>query len=503
MPDLITKEFRLHNAEQFLEQFSESTPDNIYLYIGKPRPWPDDNNPPTLSQTMNEIYYNPYETMVAMKRIVSSDVSYSVPRYNWTSGTVYGQYNSATDYFSSQFYVMTDEYKVYKCLGNNKGATSVNKPTSTSTSKFTTADGYVWKYMYTLQASDAVKFLTSDYIPVRTLTSDDGSLQWDVQAAAVKGTIDLVGITAGGSSYLYNTNNVVSSTTNTVVLHSSASSSNSVYNNYAIYIVSGTGAGQIRTISSYVGSTRTATLSANWSTNPDATSVYVVSPRVVATGNGTGFSAYTVVTAGAISNVVILNSGINYSQIALSVVGQTGSGASIYGSLPPVKGHGKDAREELYGHNVTINLRMTGAEANLITVGNDFRIVGLVANPKLAANTSAQANALIYDMTTKFTVSGAVGTFLTDEVLTGQTSGSTAVVVKNESSTLLSVNAVNGAFLDDEVIQGGTSGATATLTDVTFPLVDKYSGKILYVRNQSPVYRSTDQTEDYRITVKF
>ena len=46
------------------------------------------------------------------------------------------------------------------------------------------------------------------------------------------------------------------------------------YKNERIYIVSGTGAGQIRTISSYVGSTRVATVGTAWTTTPDSTSVY-------------------------------------------------------------------------------------------------------------------------------------------------------------------------------------------------------------------------------------
>jgi hypothetical protein len=48
------------------------------------------------------------------------------------------------------------------------------------------------------------------------------------------------------------------------------------YNNARIYIASGTGSGQTRTISDYAGSTRIATVSAAWGTNPDATSVYSI-----------------------------------------------------------------------------------------------------------------------------------------------------------------------------------------------------------------------------------
>jgi hypothetical protein len=67
-----------------------------------------------------------------------------------------------------------------------------------------------------------------------------------------------------------------SGTNNTIRLRSGASSLNNAYNGCSVTIVSGTGAGQTRTISSYAGSTRIATVSSNWSTNPNSTSVYRV-----------------------------------------------------------------------------------------------------------------------------------------------------------------------------------------------------------------------------------
>ncbi len=52
MAAIITEKFRQHNAEQFLESFSEAVPNNYYLFIGKSSPFTslttggDDNTPP-------------------------------------------------------------------------------------------------------------------------------------------------------------------------------------------------------------------------------------------------------------------------------------------------------------------------------------------------------------------------------------------------------------------------------------------------------------------------
>ena len=47
---------------------------------------------------------------------------------------------------------------------------SGSEPTSTSTSPFASG-GYILKYMYTITASEVVKFITTDYIPVSTDTT--------------------------------------------------------------------------------------------------------------------------------------------------------------------------------------------------------------------------------------------------------------------------------------------------------------------------------------------
>lgn len=62
----------------------------------------------------------------------------------------------------------------------------------------------------------------------------------------------------------------------TITLASGASSTNSFYNNCAVTITGGTGSGQVRNVSGYVGSTKVATVDVAWDTPPDATSTYRV-----------------------------------------------------------------------------------------------------------------------------------------------------------------------------------------------------------------------------------
>ena len=211
MASIVTSKFRVHNAEQFVESFSETSNTIMYLFIGKSNAFPDDNVPPTPVNSTANIEFTPWREMYGAKRVNTSDVTHAIERYDWTSGTVYDYYDDQdTNLLEDDFYVMTDEYNVYKCLWNAGGTTSTSKPTGKSTTEFIAGDGYVWKYMYTVSTANALKFLTNDYIPVQTLASDDGSDQWDVQTAAVDGAIHIVEVTNGGSGYTDSANLVVS-----------------------------------------------------------------------------------------------------------------------------------------------------------------------------------------------------------------------------------------------------------------------------------------------------
>jgi len=66
------------------------------------------------------------------------------------------------------------------------------------------------------------------------------------------------------------------STSTTLKLRSGASFSDDAYNNLTVQIISGTGAGQSRTITDYVGSTKVATVNSAWTTTPNNTSVYKI-----------------------------------------------------------------------------------------------------------------------------------------------------------------------------------------------------------------------------------
>jgi len=79
---------------------------------------------------------------------------------------------------------------------------------------------------------------------------------------------------------------------NTITLADSSSDEDDIYNGDLIHVAVGTGAGQARMIVDYNGTTKVATVDANWEVNPDNTSVYVTYAHpglvhIAATADGT------------------------------------------------------------------------------------------------------------------------------------------------------------------------------------------------------------------------
>jgi hypothetical protein len=472
---IITNKFRIHNAQSFREGFNESAPTNMYLGIGRPQAWANDNVPDTPFDTVGDEFYN-WDDMLALKRIQATDVSLSVVRRNWTSGKFYDiyrhDYNGSTtgvnidsgaatlpaSLYDANFYVITDEYNVYKCIKNtSNGAVvpSTFKPTGTETTKITTPDGYVWKYMYTIAPADVLKFVSTDFVPVKTLGSNPGSTdsyykQYLVEQAAVDGSIEHIKVNTFGSNY-------------------------------------------------------------------------VGIPVVTIIGDGAGAAATAIVdgATNSIREISVTNSGSGYTWARVTIgAPSTGTdNATAAAIISPKGGHGKDAVEELGGFYVMMNVRLEYDDgAGDFPVDNDYRRICLVRDPTNfgTGNISTQAT-LISNRTISY--SAVSGTFAIDEEIKGQTSGARGRIVSLntgstpktlryiqtnvDGTTLGSPDPTTGRlFISGETVVGSTTNAQGTVLSIADPDVNSDSGDIIYVENRRPINRAGDQIEDIKIIVE-
>ena len=509
----VTKRFAYYIADQIFESVSEASPSRLYMFVGRPGPYANDSVVTApVSDTQNDDY-NIYKQMLAAKKLATTDITYALKRYNWSNNVLYAAYdNEDTNLYANTFYVYTTDRNVYKCLFNNKNANSTVQPTGTSTGITETADGYQWKYMYTVSGADNGKFVTDQYIPVKVLTANDGSAQFSTQQASVNGAINIVKVTAGGRGY-FTTNGQFASVSNgaSFSLANTASANDSIYVGSTIYITSGKGAGLIREITRYAGVSRTVTVNNAFTTAPNTSSGYIVSPKVTVSGDGSGLLAYSNVVAsnGAVNYINIISSGVNYSNATVTITANSshGNSATARAIISPRNGHGKNAREELGGSFVMLTSEFSGTESGTLPLENNIRTFGLLKDPILA--NGSVANTINFDMTTRMTLTGATGDFNADELITGGTSGATGNVVSfansnaaNTAGTLRVIN-ITGRFQNNEQITGSTSGKKATIKPSANSDLLFYNGDVLYIENRSPITRANEQIENFKIIMGF
>ena len=485
MAAIITNKFRINNAEQFYESFSETAGETYYLFIGRSHAWATDvdaqgitvvegtdASPPTPNDDVVSEFYA-YDDMIGAKIIAAADVSYCIPRRDWTTGTTYDMYehnisssntanSGATNLFDATYFVMNSAYAVYKVIENDGATASTIEPTSTSNSIFETSDGYRWKYMYSLTSAETLNFMSSDFIHVSTDST--------VSTAAVNGALDTILIAAAGSNF---------------------------------------------TLSS--GSTISA---------------------IPIRGDGSGGVASVTIASGSITAVSVTTAGTGYTYayirdadiIAATNAAGAGSGSNLQVIIPPKGGHGYNAIQELGGFYVMMNKSLVGLEGTSdITVSNDFRRIGLLRNPTnfgtttiASADTRRQLYAAVF--------SSVSGTFTADEEINQATTGAVGKVVEYDATNKLlywyqtrfpdvgtdtSGNAT--AFSGANAITGQTSSAAATpltssSTDVNgVSITSGYSdpefafdsGDVLYVEERSPITRASDQTENIKLIIEF
>lgn len=168
MASIITNKLKKAIADSIYDDIF-SRRNNYFYFFGKPQDGVQLEETPLNTR---EYEAKVRANIVAAKKVYSSDVAFVVPRFNWQSGNVYDKTSSLETGIVSattgpKFYVYdTLNYRVYKCINNNSGAASTVRPTSTSPFNQTTADGYIWRYLFTIPTGLRSKFLTSDYMPV-------------------------------------------------------------------------------------------------------------------------------------------------------------------------------------------------------------------------------------------------------------------------------------------------------------------------------------------------
>ena len=458
MSAIITNPFRNLSASVFVSDVKD-TNNSYYTFFGKQTNWDISGTPDSITDIRGE-EFDARQEMLGMKKISNTDVSHVIPRVNWTSGQIYGQYNYGNEIYShgstdpnvKPYIVMTTSFKVYMCLktgldSNGDPKASTVEPTYIeeigTEPPGPLSDGYIWKYLYTISANDVNKFVTQSFIPVKNITiepagTDPYYSQYLVYDQAVAGAIHRADVIEHGTGY---------------------SSITSVS-------VKGDGVGCII----------------------DTTDVVLDAGRVVGI------------------NIDPANIGSGYTTATITINGN-GTGAVIKPLISPIGGFGSDFIEDTKSHYVGVTAQFD-QDGNGKFPLTTYRQVGLIKNPvdystgNIITDTEASP-------VKRFSYSGADPAFVTGETITGGSSTAEAIIV-DVNTTDKVVRYIQNDSTGYTQFQHGedvSNGSSVILSSIVVtgnnPDIKKNSGDILFIENRSPVTRVSDQTETVKIVVEF
>ena len=451
---IITQTLKTETIKLIKDNF-DSSANNYFIGIGRSDEWNSTDTAPTAENSAVEgrLFRN---ALQSVKKV--ADMTFVVPRHNWSSGTIYSPYNDKqVGYPAQSYYVMNDENQVYICIQQSKDSsgnaqTSTVKPSGElNGTTFVTSDGYAWKFLYSISASSASKFVAANFLPVKKQGATDGSSpasdveQLAVQNAAIAGQIVGYAVDSGGLGY---------------------------------------------------GS----------------------APTLSVVGDGGGAKAIATISGGAVVKVEVHDSaggfplGSGYTNASID---QSGGSPTLPAKIRPIIGSkgglGADPREDLRSDGVMFAVKPDGAEGSGdFIVGNDFRQVGLLRNITGDSDNGTLFTDATGNCLKKLVLTSKVSSFSVDETVSGGTSGAKGIVDKISTNGLelfFHQNDETGykTFGNAETVTGGTSGATGAThgsAPVVSPEVATITGDLLYIDNRAAVTRSADQTEDIKIVIQ-
>ena len=516
MAAIITDQIRILNAKNFVAGVSTST-NSYYSFVGLTDPtaiqtdWDDDPPSPIDNFTNHNDFW---DTAIALKKINATDVKQVVKKNSWTSGTTYDYYRAdysitnppkhaqGTSLYSSNYFVLNSDFRVYVCLKNGTspeqpdGKPSLDEPTFTDLepkAAGTSGDGYIWKYLYTIKPSELVKFDSTEYMPVPS--------DWDT-----------------GSD-------------------NSAVRDNAVDGGLKVVVIQNRGVGLGTANRTYT--------------------------RVPIKGDGSGAECTVVVNADQqIGSVDITNQGSGYTFGTVDIVSGGLPRPDSYPQLdvviPPTGGHGSDIYKELGATNALVYSRIENDSENpdFIT-GNQIARIGILENPKAFGSSSIltldKASAAYAMRLTGTGYSSA--TFTPDSIITQTTgTGVTAIgkVISYEqttgvlkywqdrtmagfttvgAATTTPIYGFNADRFTADISDGGSvnitggsislgintsfDGLSTSINNKTYylgqtftsglsnPEVKKYSGNMLYIDHRPAITRSSNQKEDIKVILQF
>jgi hypothetical protein len=403
MTQLVTTKHKLHAARQVLESITEPANSTYYVFLGDHMEH-ESSDIADIVDSPRQTVFDPYRNMIQGKRVSSNDAAIVVRNIPYVANTVYDMYDDDDDeLIDKDFYVIVNAsstYHLFKCLDNNLDSPSTVEPdfshiVGSNTFVYQTSDGYRWKYMFTVTSAQKTKFATTDFFPIFANTT--------VEANAIPGSIDIIKILEEGAGYDNYTEGTLAVDDIRVegnsqvyrIVNSVASATNGFFTHCIMYLSTGTGSGQYRSIHEYFVNADGKFVVVNnaFTTTPTTGTEYEIFPAVIIGGTGqtTNAVARALINSSASNSVYrveMLTRGRDYlyanAYVEANAVVGVGTNAELRPIYSPPSGHGYDAGRELFASRLMFSVKFSNNESNTLLTTNQFQQIGLIQDPLFA-----------------------------------------------------------------------------------------------------------------------
>lgn len=550
MANIVASKYKSDSVNRFIDSFETS---DYYIFVSSA-------NRTTAENTL--VSENDFLQRTIFGKKVEN-VHPMIRNYVWSPNLVFDQYDDNEDMTDKRFYTVvfpensdTSDYRIYKCLSNANGATTISPPNynpNTLNQIYPTGDGYVWKYMYSLNRIEFEKFNALGYIPV---IPDEPETEDFVDSEIDKIIVENVETNQGYDYILGEIDSVVEGPNNTIEKiflrpgsQTPIESFQNYYSNQYLYITAQFGS-DLFVIDSYLYDVNQGLGVVTLKENPTATapvrpgSAFRIFPQIEIKGDGSGAVAIPQMDGDRIVGIQMIQKGSGYNVVEANVVQPFGFNpnsenttdvtAVLRPVMSPQGGHGSNIAEELLSRHCLVYAGITREDNEKLPTSNFFSKVGLVKDPEFfyddTSNTAVSNTEIfetevveIFDNRIKVEVE-SVNNIQIDTLITQVEDGE--VVFEARVHDIEVANTVSSVYLSEYngpyqkylttdtplrpdlplVTPEGELVNINTINDEAIIEYSQYvqrSGEVYYMNDFTSIERTNNSTEQFKIVLEF
>lgn len=501
------------------------------------------------------------ERTLFAKKVIESDIHFMIKYYPWQVGQSYVEYDDEADLTGQRFYAVvgpndndTGDYRVYKCLNNNNGAianTPPNYDVTNSNQIYSTADGYVWKFMYSISSLEFDAYNAIGYIPITPTPTPNNPVpttQSTVSDVVVTNPDDNFGYTVERGAF------ALSPFQSGVIIVEPSTEYSPIRNYYTGQYLYSTnpndGVSRLWVITYYDYNVNTGNAEIRVGTelitgavSPDISGAasnanFQIFPRIDVIGDGSGAVAIPRITNNRIQTLTVLKEGSDYTNATALVVDPaysfdpedtttTDIRAEIRPRLSPAGGHGFNLIDEFRCKHFSLYAYITAEDNTMIGDVNTYGGVGIVRTPSFdtgySENIVDNRIAVVTDDYDKITANGTIiqvnssnETTFSGKIHEIDATSNTVYIAEylgpytnnTDTGAALHTNNIADTPLDLTLSFRNETGQTIEINNpvednVTLSKYMQRTGEVYFMENFFPLARTDLSREEFKFVLEF